>query len=112
MSSGRNPEWPVGSIAIIEVQADGEQGFEHCSWRPSGALWTRDWQIRPLGQAWLDLVHRDWKTDATLKTDSTGAAEVRGFFGDYEIKVNADGKNKVVRAKLSGNGTIVDVVID
>lgn len=86
--------------------------WEGRHWRPTAALWTRDWQLRPLGQAWLDLVHREWKTDAALQTDSTGTAAVRGFLGDYEIKVNANGKSKVVRAKLSADGTSVDVVID
>ena len=52
---------------------------------PAAALWAEDWTIHPHGQAYLDLVFRDWWTDLDLTTDPHGRVAFRGFFGDYEV---------------------------
>src|SRR5690606_3032608 len=52
--------------------------WEGRHWRPQAALWNKDWTLRPHGQAWLDLVRRDWHTDARQVTDEAGRVTVRG----------------------------------
>ena len=60
--------------------------WEGSHWKPQAASWNRDWTIRPRGQAFLDLVEREWHTEVTLTTDTTGRIAWRGFPGWYEVK--------------------------
>lgn len=67
--------------------------WEGKHWMPNAALWNRDWTIRPHGQVYLDLIHKEWKTDVTRRSDQAGRSVVRGFLGDYRVTVtSADGK--------------------
>jgi hypothetical protein len=34
----------------------------------------------------MDAFHRRWATHARLATDANGAAALRGFFGEYEVR--------------------------
>jgi endo-1,4-beta-xylanase len=80
-------------------------------WRPAGALYADDWSVRPIGQAWLDLMSR-WKTDVTATADPQGTARVRGFYGVYDVTVSAGGKSKTVTVALSRGGAPVTVPLD
>ena len=48
-------------------------------------LYTQDWQIRPAGQRWRDLVFKEWWTNETLRTDAAGDVRTRVFRGSYSI---------------------------
>ena len=79
--------------------------WEGKHWLPNAALYRQDWSIKPNGQAWLDLVKRDWWTNADGKTDIHGAYQTRGFYGQYEITATApDGKTKTVWYSLAKSG--------
>lgn len=54
---------------------------------PTAALWRKDWSIKPSGQVFLELTHKQWWTDVQGTTDERGAYATRGFLGDYEITV-------------------------
>ncbi len=54
-------------------------------WNATAALWSLDWQIRPAGRAYLDLVRGEWWTQTSGQTDSDGTWSARGFKGDYRI---------------------------
>ncbi len=86
--------------------------WEGRHWLPNAALWRRDWTIKPNGQAWLDLVQKAWWTNADAKTDGQGAYQTRGFLGDYEITVTANGKTRSVPAKLATGGTKLTVALE
>jgi endo-1,4-beta-xylanase len=34
-----------------------------------------------------DLIHRQWRTDETLRTDAAGRVRLRGFCGDYRVRL-------------------------
>lgn len=51
-----------------------------------GALFRKDWSIKPVGEAFKQRVHGDWKTKETLMTDTDGHAAVRGYVGTYLIR--------------------------
>lgn len=70
-------------------------------WRPSAAFYTADWKLRPIGQAWIDLVHKKWKTNETGTTDEKGVYAVRGFLGEYDVTVTVDGKSTSVTTTLA-----------
>jgi GH35 family endo-1,4-beta-xylanase len=86
--------------------------WEKRHWRPRAALFSADWTIRPVGQAWLDLVSKQWTTSLDVQTDNNGAARVRGFLGDYEVTVRSAGKTKTSNFQLAPAGREVKVVLD
>ncbi|MBL8214536.1 MAG: endo-1,4-beta-xylanase [Bryobacterales bacterium] len=66
--------------------------WEGRHWRPEAALFRRDWSEKPNAGAWRDLIYREWWTNADGVTSEEGAFEVRGFLGDYEVTVEAGGR--------------------
>ncbi|MBI4977706.1 MAG: endo-1,4-beta-xylanase [Spirochaetes bacterium] len=86
--------------------------WEGRHWFPERALWRKNWDIKPCGQAWLDLVKLKWWTDVKGATDMNGSIAARGFLGDYEITVTAGGKKKTVRSSLPKDGATVSVTLD
>jgi GH35 family endo-1,4-beta-xylanase len=92
------------------VEAVVMWGFwEGRHWRPNGALWRRDWSIKPAGRVWLDLVRKQWWTDESGDTDAEGAWSVRGFHGDYELSVSAGGKSRSKKVRLGPEGATVRI---
>ncbi len=70
------------------VQAFIWWGFwEGRHWRPESAQFRRDWSMRPAGEAMEDLLRNEWWTSETLTTDANGEATVRGFLGDYVLRM-------------------------
>jgi endo-1,4-beta-xylanase len=78
-------------------------------WKPRAAFWTKDWQLRPNGEVWVDLVTKQWWTDADLETGADGVAKVRGFLGDYEITATSGERTKTVPAALPSGGAEVTI---
>jgi endo-1,4-beta-xylanase len=68
-------------------------------------LWRADWSIKPAGQVWLDLVFNQWWTEAKGVTDVNGRFSLRGFLGEYDISLKADGQSKTIRARIPRGGT-------
>ena len=82
--------------------------WEKAHWIPRAALFTKDWTIKPAGQAYMDLVNGEWKTDATGETDAQGFFRTRGFLGDYEITLTfPDGRTVTRMLALKRDGTTV-----
>ena len=55
-------------------------------------IYTKDWEIGPMGKAFFGLVHDTWKTSLSGTTDNDGIAASSGFFGTYEYTFVEDGK--------------------
>lgn len=76
-------------------------GFWACSsWIPNCALWDKNWNLRPHGHAWVDLVTKTWWTNADGRSAANGTYATRGFYGDYEVTVTRAGRSETVRLKL------------
>ncbi len=77
-------------------------------------LYTTDWQLKKAGQVYQDLVYNKWWTkDAKATTDAEGKATVRGFYGDYDVTVNANGKTKTVScAYHKGYDNVLEIVVE
>lgn len=86
--------------------------WEGRHWRPEAALYRKDWSVKPNGQAWLDLVTKQWWTDVTGRSNGEGRFMTRGFAGEYEVEVSAGGKNKQARVQLPTSGQTVKVVLE
>jgi endo-1,4-beta-xylanase len=87
--------------------------WEGRHWRPEAALYNCEWKLRPHGQVWIDLVHRQWLTDVRTTLDGSGAAAVRGFCGEYEVSVTAtDGRSKTIRTDLPRAGQRLTITLE
>lgn len=71
--------------------------WEGSHWKPQAASWNRDWSIRPRGQVFLDLIHREWHTRVELTTDKNGKVSWRGFPGWYQADLGE--KRQWIEAK-------------
>ena len=74
------------------------------TWFPEAAYFGDDWRPLPVGRAYLDLVRGAWWTDVQATTDAQGACEVRGFYGDYLVTVETDGRTQQATATLAPDG--------
>jgi GH35 family endo-1,4-beta-xylanase len=63
-------------------------------------IYDKDWNLKPAGQAYKDLVFSKWWTDTTCTSDASGLCLVRGFLGDYELTVTSGSTTKVVPASM------------
>ena len=86
--------------------------WENHHWRPKAALWRADWSLKPVGQAWIDLVYGQWSTDAAGETGPDGRFAARGFYGDYDVTVTAGGKSKTVSASMPSGSLDLKVTLD
>ena len=83
--------------------------WEKRHWIPAAAYYRADWSLRPAGQVWQNLVRKTWWTDTTAQTGAQGGISLRGFLGDYEIRVRADGVEKTVPVKLGKDGAKISI---
>ena len=66
--------------------------WEGQHWRPNAALFRQNWDLKPNGVTWSNLVFHEWWTSTNLVTDTNGIATARGFKGDYDVTVMAPGQ--------------------
>jgi GH35 family endo-1,4-beta-xylanase len=85
--------------------------WEKAHWRPAAALYRKDWTIKPNGQAWDDLVLKQWHTDVTATTDATGSVTTRGFTGNYQVTVTSNGATKTFPLTLTTSGATLSAVM-
>jgi hypothetical protein len=74
-------------------------------------MFNKDWSINPHGKAYEDLVLNKWWTRATGKSNGKGEYSLRGFKGDYEITVTANGKTVTVPARVGDKASVVTVKV-
>lgn len=75
--------------------------WENRHWRPNAAFFRPNWTLKPNGQAYMDLVLKEWWTNADGATDANGVFKTRGFLGEYEITVQTEKKKERVNATLA-----------
>lgn len=82
-------------------------------WAGNAPLFRSDWSLKPAGEAYIDLVFNQWWTDETGYTNGSGHYAVRGYTGDYIVRViGPDGLAKVERVTLGTGDTTLTVVVD
>jgi GH35 family endo-1,4-beta-xylanase len=65
--------------------------WDGAHWHGEAPLFTKDWELKPAGKAFKDLVRGTWWTDGEGKTDAAGVFVFRGIQGDYQLQVNGKG---------------------
>ncbi len=66
--------------------------WESAHWRPSAAMYRKDWSEKPNGRVYRELVLQKWRTNLSGTTDAAGRFGGRGFHGDYRVIVEAGGQ--------------------
>ena len=79
-----------------------------------GPMYYADWTLKPSGKVYQDLVYNKWWTkDAKATMDKDGKATIRGFYGDYDVTVTANGQTKTVMAAFhKGYDNILEITLD
>lgn len=85
--------------------------WDGAHWMSSAPLFDANWNLKPSGQAFMDLVFDAWWTEVAGATGDAGAFATRGFLGDYAIDVTHGGVTRSFDLSLdSGGGTLVVTV--
>jgi endo-1,4-beta-xylanase len=75
---------------VVGVQVWGF--WEKTHWRPKAAMYRTDWSEKPNGQVYRSLVLGEWRTRAQGATGASGDFATRGFYGDYLVTVETNGR--------------------
>ncbi|MBO4406305.1 MAG: endo-1,4-beta-xylanase [Clostridia bacterium] len=68
-----------------------------------GGLLRFDMTEKPACRRLKKLIREEWHTDVTVKAEN-GTARFRGFLGDYDLRIFADGKEIPASFRLSRDG--------
>jgi endo-1,4-beta-xylanase len=77
--------------------------WEGAHWLPRGAMIRKDWSTKPNYDVWNNLIYNQWWTDAAGVTGSDGIFRTRGFLGDYDVEIKANGTTRVLPLTLNSN---------
>jgi hypothetical protein len=79
-----------------------------------GGLLRFDLSPKPAYERLKKLTQEVWHTECELVTDEGGAASFRGFFGDYDVEIIADGlrsKQKFAFSKQTDGELLLTVTV-
>jgi GH35 family endo-1,4-beta-xylanase len=63
--------------------------WEGRHWLPRGAMFRRDWSLKPNGEVYKELVFNQWWTNVSLVTAETGRAATRVFYGSHTVEARS-----------------------
>ncbi len=77
-------------------------------------FYTKDWQLKEAGKQFQDLVYNKWWTkDEIAYTNDNGEATLRGYYGNYDVTVTCETKEKTVEAVFFDNtDNTVEITVD
>jgi endo-1,4-beta-xylanase len=76
--------------AVVGIQVWGF--WEKTHWRPKAAMFRTDWTEKPNARIYRSLVLDQWRTRQQGTTGAQGRDALRGFYGDYVVRVEAGGR--------------------
>jgi len=102
------------TIAFSHPAVEGflSWGFwEGAHWKPLGAYYRRNWELKPAGQLWHDLLTREWSTSLKTVSDKNGRVNLRGFKGLYDITVQFKGESRKFPVTLGDEGATLNMTL-
>lgn len=95
--------------SVIGVQMWGFWEKQH--WIKQAAMYREDWTPKPAALAYKKLLFETWWTNVSGTSDSAGAFNGRGFYGDYEVtvKVGSQTVRKTMRLEPGTAQTTLQV---
>ncbi len=97
----------VDGYAAFAPQGDMTSGEN----KYHGGLMRFDMTEKPAFKVLYDLFHNQWHTKAETVTNDDGRAYFRGFYGDYDMTVIADGKKYDIKYNHSKRKTGKDKIV-
>ncbi|MDQ8181803.1 endo-1,4-beta-xylanase [Pelagicoccus sp. SDUM812005] len=95
--------------AVIGLTIWGMNDSNH--WRNNALLFDdsnpNDWQLKPSGQTYVDLVTRDWWEDHTGTSSASGDYAANTFKGTHRVTVTYQGESKTLTTHLDSDQTLV-----
>lgn len=102
-------------LAYSMEQMDGflMWGFTDAShWLSNAVLFDEDWNLKLSGEQYMDLVYNKWWTQEEGTTDADGTYNVSGYYGDYLITAEADGKTATIDVQCyKGNDNTFEIIL-
>jgi uncharacterized repeat protein (TIGR02543 family) len=88
--------------------------FSGSHWLDNAPVFNADWSLKESGIQYIDLVYNKWRTRTRGTTGADGSCVLRGFYGDYDITVSANGKTKTVEDArfYKGQNNTITVVLN
>mgnify|MGYP004637136215 FL=1 len=80
----------VDGYAAFAPQGDMTNGENYYR----GGLISFDFRKKPAYKTLMELIHKQWHTDEKITANADGEAEFKGFYGTYELEVEANGKKE------------------
>ena len=113
----KNPELEASfmrDILILSFSYENVDGFlmwgfnDSSHWKGNAPIYYEDWTLKESGRQYIDLVYNKWWTRESGSTNALGRFDFRGFYGDYVIKCESNGKtvNKVVKISKDTDNVI------
>ena len=70
-----------------------------------GGLIRFDMTPKPAYYAIKNLIEKKWHTEEEMVTNAGGKVSFKGFYGDYDVEITANGKtvNKTIRHLAKGS---------
>ncbi len=82
-------------------------------WLDSATLFDQNWNLKPSGHEYVDLVFNRWWTDECGKTDANGLFTTRAYYGDHTITVDYMGiKTTEQVSVIKGQDNTFTVIFD
>ena len=89
--------WDPDPVKIAASQGDMTIGENYYY----GGLLRFDMSPKPAYDTIKNLIHKKWHTEEELVTVENGEVSFRGFFGEYEVEIEVDGKKIKDTLKLT-----------
>lgn len=86
--------------------------WEGCMYQPKAAMFDRNFNLKPNGEVWMDMVYNQWWTNDSGVTGETGTYSTRAFLGKHNVTVTVDGKEYTYPIELNSDGANVIVTLD
>lgn len=86
--------------------------WDGAHWKDNAPLYDADWNLKPSGKAWFDLVYGKWWTNtsnAPVNTNASGNANARVFKGDHRLNITSGGVTKSYDTRLVTDRTVYPV---
>jgi hypothetical protein len=74
------------------------------AWNPGGGMLRSDMSAKPVYTALKNLIHGEWKTNASGTSAADGSFTLNGFYGSYEVTLSKGGQTQTVTVNLSKGG--------
>ena len=90
----------IDGYAAFAPQGDMQSGENYYR----GGLFRFDFTPKPSYYVIKDLFEKEWRTETEITLNENGKGRFKGFYGEYELKFEYDGKEYTKNINLSKNG--------